>query len=382
MTLRQVDIAIVGDGPAGSVLAHACRERDVDVVLVGRDEEWSATYGTWVDEVPDRFRGALGTVIPSIRVHAVVDQALDRPYGVFDNVVLRSTLRNEVDHVIGSVGSISGASGRQLLTIDGDEIQARVVVDATGWPPSFASTSTRRPMAWQTAFGIVLREPPDGDTGQPTLMDFRPVGGGGTFCYSIPVHDGWLVEETILASSVAANPADLVPRLAARLGMTADDVMASAIRTEQVAIPMGVPLPDRNDQIVAFGAAGGMIHPATGFSVTASMRAASRVAEALDAGLEPAAIHEAVWPSSLRRSRILQDYGLRMLLDLDATQVAEFFATFFRLDVDRWAPYMRIDAAPSEVTRAMTAVFRTASWPTRRRLMTAGPAGLRRLLRP
>ena len=44
--------------------------------------------------------------------------------------------------------------------------------------------------------------------------------------------------------------------------------------------------------------------------------------------------------------------------------------------------YMRIDTPPKEVAAVMTRLFRTVSWPMRRRLASGNPASFAGLLRP
>jgi lycopene beta-cyclase len=249
--------------------------------------------------------------------------------------------------------------------------------------------------------GVVLADPPDGDLGRPTFMDFRRVVGADgapssvgphgvtTFCYSLPVHDGWLIEETVLAAKPAIEPIALLPRLAARLGRHPDSVLADAVRTEYVRIPLGGSRPHPDQPVVAFGAAAGYVHAATGFSVAASIRAAPRVAAAIGAVLssgfgvadwEP--IAEAVWPAALRRTRVLHDFGLEVLLDLDDDEVRAFFDAFFDLAVDDWSAYLRVDTPPSDVSAVMARLFRSSSWRIRRRLAGRNPASLARVLRP
>jgi lycopene beta-cyclase len=372
---------------------------------VGPDDPWTATYATWIDDLdglalPDPV---LETRLDSILVHADETIEVARGYGVFDNGVLRRDLRTGLDRVVGRVGAVHPVErGRQRVVLDGEQqISARLVIDAAGWPSSFAARLDDAPPAWQTALGVVLAEPPEGDLGRPTLMDFRAVrpsrggqgsssvgpGGVTTFCYSLPVADGWLVEETVLAARPAVEPIALLPRLAARLGRHPDDVLANAVRTEYVRIPMGGSRPVLDQPVVAFGAAAGYVHAATGFSVASSLRAAPRVAEAIGAALgagsmEPRPVAEAVWPAAFRRSRVLHDYGLDLLLRLDDDEIREFFGAFFRLPIEHVARYMRIDTPPREVAGVMARLFSSVSWPMRRRLASGNPASFARLLRP
>ena len=116
--------------------------------------------------------------------------------------------------------------------------------------------------------------------------------------------------------------------------------------------------------------------PATGYSVGASLAAAPRVARSI---ADDADVHDAVWPLAARRARSLHDYGLDVLCWLDPRSTAAFFDAFFRLPVDRWSPYLRIDTTPKDVMRVMRGVFAEAPWSVRRRLATGDPRLVRDL---
>ena len=404
-----VEVAVIGDGPAGSALALACHRAGVDVTLVGDDRPWDATYSTWVDEIPSRAVGGLvdadglfATRLDEVWAYGARPHLLRRQYATFDNASLRAALRDGVRHRRARVVDVAVAApgavvGHMVQLADGNAVSARIVLDASGWPPRFSDRPNRRHVvapAWQTAFGVVLAEPPGGDLGRPTLMDFRPIAGttgDPTFCYSLPMPDGWLVEETVLAARPLVEPLTLLPRLAARLGRDADELLATAVRTEQVRIPLGGPVPDGASTVVPFGAAAGYVHAATGFSVAASIRAAPRVATSIAGSLAAAAgttgpidarpVADAVWPRSLRRTRVLHDYGLEVLLDLDDDAVRAFFDAFFDLDASDWPAYLRIDTPPAQISAVMARLFRGSSWPTRRRLAGRNPLPLLRALR-
>ena len=401
------DVVIIGDGPAGSALAHACVVRGLDVVLIGGDAVWSATYGAWLDEV-DRLSILTGLDVSAgtpFDVCAWTDRRheLRRPYTLLDNAALRSALRRDVPRMTAKVLSVASGSDRHRVILDIDEeLTARLVIDATGWPAAFANRTHGDGLAfWQTAFGVVLAEPPVGDLGQPTLMDFRepprtpaaPRSGRtpATFAYSLPVADGWLVEETVLAARPAVEPVALVPLLAARLHLEPDDMLDRALRTEYVRIPMGASRPRRDQAVVAFGAAAGYVNPTSGYSVVHSMQMAPAVAVAIAESLsarpethvaDSALVWNVVWPIAHRRTRLLHDYGLDMLGQLDGAAVREFFATFFDLPLQNWSTYMRADSSPTDVGRVMAQLFRAAPWSTRRRLLRGPPADFVRLARP
>ena len=387
---RASDVAVVGDGPAGSALARQLKLSGADVVLFGEDRPWHATYTTWIDDldgVPVVDNGDIWMHrFESVAVNFERPMMVGRSYGVIDNGQLRAVLRDGVPHDVRRVASAGDAG-------------ARIVVDATGWPSGLDRLDRRvlerGDLVWQTAIGVVLREPPSGPLGTPTVMDFADPGvtddiGLPTFVYAFPVVDGWLVEETVLAGP-AVDPDRLLPRLASRLGETVEHLLERAVRVERVRIPMGAPVPprpgrDHTPQTVRFGAAAGMIHPATGYSVASSLRAVERVADAIterlgrpgpiDRAADTAAVVDAVWPRSLRRTRRLHDFGLEVLVGMDTAEIRGFFQSFFELPPERWASYLRIDTPPSELARVMSSMFGRADWPLRRQLVTGNPRSL------
>ena len=389
-----IDVAVVGDGPAGSALARQLTLHGADVVLFGEDRPWDATYTTWVDDLD----GVSVIDAAAIWLHRFESVAVDfgwpmmvqRSYGVIDNQRLRSGLRDGVAHDIGRVVSAS-------------DTRARIVIDATGWPSGLDDADRclveRDEMAWQTAIGVVVPEPPEGPLGKPTVMDFSDPHvpddvDSPTFVYAFPVVDGWLIEETVLAGP-AVDPDSLLPRLASRLGESVEHLLERAVRLERVRIPMGASVqtrpgrrhaPEAGMATVRFGAAAGMIHPATGYSIASSLRAVDRVADAVIKRLDRsgpanhaadiAAVSDAVWPRSLRRTRRLHDFGLEVLVGLDAAETRSFFQAFFELPVNQWGAYLRIDTPPGELARIMSSMFAQADWPLRLQLVTGNPRSL------
>ena len=375
--MTDYDVVVAGDGPAALALASACAQLGLQVCAVGEGSPWTATYGTWVDEVP-AYCDALATTSP-IDV-AVADRriALDRTYGVFDNATLRARFA-AVPVVAARVGGVRHHLWGSVVDTTAGPLRARLVVDATGAAPALLAPrrgAGRVPQ--QTAYGLVLDHRPEavGGTGS-VLMDWRqPPGtvGPPTFLYVLALPGGrWLVEETSLARAQPVAADTLRLRLAARLGA---DLTDRAEHVEHVSIPMAPGLPNRSQAVVGFGAAAGYIHPATGYSVAASLRAAPRVAHGLVAAVrldDPAqralAAWNAVWPAEQRRARALHDYGLGVLLRMSDVELSGFFGAFFDLPTEQWSAYLRIDTSATAVSRTMTAMFRSVPWHLRRRLL-------------
>jgi lycopene beta-cyclase len=381
-------LAIVGDGPAGLALAQQAHRQGLDVVVVGADHEWTATYGAWCDGSLGEFATCIVAAAPAIAIGGR-EHRLGVDYGTIDNVALRAALSTGVPTVVGRVGGVQHFTwGSRLLLADGGALDARMVVDASGPTPVLAIPSAcRGAVPVQTAYGLVLDERPGSMTGnEAVVMDWRqPAPGHPTFLYVVPLANGrWMVEETSLASVSPPHPEVLRARLAARLG---DDLTERARHVEHVVIPMRPGVPSLAQPVVAFGAAAGYGHPATGYSVAASLAAAPRVADAIaevindgDARVRSRHVWHAVWPTEARRVRALHDFGAQAMLDL-GDDIGQFFDAFFDQPAERWMPYMRLDATVREISATMASVFRSTSWPIRRRLALRNPVALSRLVR-
>jgi lycopene beta-cyclase len=393
-----LDVAVVGDGPAGAALAAQCRVHGLSVAVVGPGLEWEQTYGAWTDEVDHlEVSHALGDRLYRSVSHRVIAfgerrHELGRSYGIIDNAALRAHLLHQVDHRRTVATGVQHFTWGSRVITEGDPVDARRIVDATGAGGTLLSKRPGRHIepAWQTAYGIILDHLPGDAAVDPealTLMDLREPPGTDTagsaavptFCYALPIGSRWLVEETVLTARPAVDPDQLRDRLARRLGAEGVELVAQAREIERVRIPLGTRMPERHQAVVAFGAAAGYVHPATGFSVAASLRAAPRVAAALGASGDA---WEAVWPKSARRARVLHDFGADLLRGLGPADLRSFFDAFFDRDPANWAPYLRVDASAAELSRVMRGVFSSAPWRVRRRLMAGDPSTWLRLIRP
>lgn len=393
------DVAVIGGGPAGAALAHSLVKRNVDVVVISPTTPWHATYGSWRDDVANAELGApLESLLrgswDTVRVVGNREHLLQRPYVVFDNSRLRAALMREVpviDDMVNDPGKdivhniahdvSHGGDTSTIRMASGSSVEAALVIDATGSRPVPQGGGGA-----QTAYGLTVDLPTAQRLGVLpgvfTLMDWsRPP----TFLYGAPFADGSvLVEETSLYADPPRSLEYLAERLRTRLGR---DGATTTNGVERVTIPMGGPLPDRTARVVAFGASAGYVHPVTGYSVAASLRAAPRVAEAISVCLAQRqrgdklakATWDAVWPAAQLRTRAWHAMGLDVLQLLPDAAVAEFFDAFFSLPMHQWSAYLRVDASPREVRRAMLGVFRGVGAATRLRLMSS-PGGLWRAI--
>ncbi len=377
------DVVVAGSGPAGLAAAVACAEVGLDTVLVALEPHasWPATYRSWVDDLTalgygDMFSHQWEVVTATgQRTHRV-----ERAYGRVDGARLADRLRGRgsatgLTTMRGrSVGVSHNRSDSTLLLADGRSVDAVVVIDATGAAGSLVHARGSAP-AWQTAYGIVATPSvPLNDTGC-VLMDFAtgvPADRPPTFLYAQHLgEDRWFMEETVLASRQAVAPERLKTVLQQRL-KDRNIALSEVEEVETVAIPMGlrVPAPQR---VVAVGASGGAIHPATGYSLTTSLHGAPLLAQGIVDALQrratPRAVSEAawaaMWPDSRRRARAMQEYGLDVMLGMDRGGLQRFFDEFFTLAQDAQRAYLGPAAGGAEIARLMS------------RLWLGSPNGLR-----
>jgi lycopene beta-cyclase len=388
----RADVVIVGAGPAGLALAHALRARNVDVLVVAPETRWRATYGAWRDDVNSCELGApLDSLVrgawPVVRVVGAQEHRLERPYVVFDNQRLNSSLSTGIATRDDTVLSADHDMRQTTLRLaSGRTVVARLVVDATGAGTLLAHRATTASAGAQTAYGLVVHDTAQVQPGVFTLMDWRtPVVGAATFFYGARFSDGTaLIEETSLYAQPPREVDELRQMLSVRVG---SDLTSQALAVERVHIPMGNPLPARTTRVVGFGAAVGYIHPVTGYSVAGSLRAAPRVADAIASALRAdrtgadlaSVVWGSVWPTHLLQTRAWHDAGLHALRRLPGTSLGAFFDGFFSLPVELWSSYLRIDSEPAVVRRAMFELFRRSGWALRVRL-AASPGALLRAL--
>lgn len=368
-----VDVVVAGAGPAGLALAVACAEHGLRVAVAdpAHDGLWPNTYGVWVDELgPMGLGGVLRRSWPvTVARTDRVCHRLARRYGLVDNARMRHRLRARLAAAGGR--EVTGAArsstpGRLDLGAAGS-VPARVVVDATGFRAALSTPRERHPAGYQSAFGIDVRcSRAPGEPDAMTLMDWRGAAGADpTFLYAMDLGAGrWFVQETSLARREPL-PFDVLERRLHRRLAAADVATREQQGVERCVFPLGTPAPPAQD-VLGYGAAAGMVHPATGYQVGAALSHAPQVAAALvdaleDAGAAPADVARAgwaaVWSRDRRQQRALHELGLACLLGFDGDQLQRFFTAFFALPEARWRAYLSGAPSAGDARTAMLAVF-------------------------
>lgn len=377
------DVAVVGGGPAGRALAGACAARGLRTALVDvtPDRPWRITYGAFTHDLPALPPTAIAARARG-RAVALHERDLGWEYTVLDVPGLRAHLDAGLAGVTVVAGRVVRRTGDGLALADGATLRARVVVDAGGHRQPLSRAAGGRPVAEQTAYGVVVDEATAAAVvapGDALFMDWRPPhddtrDGWPTFLYAVPLGGGRvLLEETSLARRPGLPTPELRDRLHARLDRHGITVPPDA-EVERVHFPVDTAR-HRAPDVLGFGAAAPLMHPATGFSVATTLRLAPAVADALTEHLpgDPrgalAAARAVVWPPAARAVHLLRRRGLEALLRMPPAEVPAFFEVFFGLpERHRWT-YLTCRDDLGATVAAMNVLFGRAGWGLRRRLV-------------
>lgn len=393
----EVQALVAGAGPAGMLLAAACAQAGLRVLVLDPDpaRAWVNQYGGWASDFQALgLQDALAARWPQAVVH--LDQGrqalLDEPYATLDNLRLQTLLRARIEAQGGVLlqGSVArwedlGAHVRVCLT-DGRTFEAPVFIQAQGAP-----SRPDGPPECQLAYGVLAeltQDPFDADVA--VWMDWRAPSQGWddalarpSFLYALPMpHGRVFLEETFLNHALSSQDpsgdealALLERRLWRRLAQRGLKV-AKVHHVERCRIPMDVP-PPAPSRALAFGASAGMVHPATGFMVSAAAAAAPKVAQALSRALPEggpaatAAAWEALWPQAQRQTWELYRFGAKALLDMDTPQVQAFFHAFFQLPPAQRRAYLSRSQTPKQLAQTMWDTFWRCPWGLRWKLQRA-----------
>lgn len=400
---ERVDVVVMGAGPAGEAVASACAARGLDTLLVdpAPDRPWVPTYAAWVDELEGLgLDEALAARWPVAEVHTGHSTVtLQRPYAVFDNAALRAALRarsTRLNVLQGRVTAIDHDDDGSFVSVGSVRVRARLVVDASGGASPWVERTAGDAQLHQRAFGrIGVLASDSAQVDGLTWMDLRAPGVAEdvhvpTFLYAMRFPDGRvLLEETSLVRAPAVTFEELEARLDARMramGLR----FATVEHVERCSIPMDLPLPRVGQRVIAFGTAGGHVHPATGFMVARCLRLAPDLARSVSDAIACGArgdalartVWAAVWPEDTSSGRDLHLFGMSAAANMTTAETQQFFSAFFDLPAETWRAFLSGPPSVSRVAGAMWSVFALAPWPVRFALLRRGGAAGWRHLAP
>lgn len=395
-----MDLLILGSGPAALALAAQSALRGLAVQLIAPTPEarWTQNFGSWSDElVGTPAEGCIEAswAAPSVFTPRRQEQILDRRYARVHTPRLQAKLRAACTEAgvrveRASATAVARDRGGSTVTLsDGCERRARLVVDATGSGSRLLQRQAGAAPGYQTAYGQLIRV-----TGHPwrcgemVLMDWSTSAGGAgvddedatpSFLYALPL--GWdllFVEETVLVRRPPVSHWELARRLDRRLERLGIQRVA-VLEEEFCTIAMGGPLPRLDQRTVGFGAAAGLVHPASGYQLARTLSLAPVLADALAQGLSggdldaaAASAWRSLWTPERQRSWELYRFGMDVLCGLDRDATGRFFDGFFDLPQDRWTGFLSATDSPADTARTMADLFARVDARTRWTLMGMG----------
>jgi len=116
-------------------------------------------------------------------------------------------------------------------------------------------------------------------------------------------------------------------------------------------IPMGGPLPAKDQRTLALGGAAAMVHPSTGYHLCRCMMGAADMATTirreltstqvpLDLDRVASAAYASLWTPERIRQRNFAVFGGEFLMKQDVTGLRGFFDGFFKLPLERWGGFL------------------------------------------
>ncbi len=290
-TIHQCDLAIVGGGLSGALIALAAAKRRPDARI--RLIEGAANFGgnhVWSffgSDVPAEHRALVAPLVAhawrgydiAFPAHA---RTLDTAYYSITSerldTVLRQTLSPE--SLMAPV-RVLGASPTAVVLADGDRVEAQGVIDCRG--PGDLSTLD---LGWQKFMGMELVTEYPHDVERPIVMDGSvDQRDGYRFVYTLPFDASTLfVEDTYYSDTPDLDTQVLAARIGAYA--TARGWEAATVgRSETGVLPVAMGgdferyWRSGGNRVAKGGMRAGLFHPLTGYSLPDAVRLAHLVAD-------------------------------------------------------------------------------------------------------
>ncbi|MBY8874921.1 lycopene cyclase [Micromonospora sp. PLK6-60] len=357
---RDVDLALVGGGGAGSLVLAALDRREVRGLRIavldpvrkrGQDRTWAfwGTPGTDLDPMLSASWSRVDVVTPAGRrvlPLAPLRYAMLRSAPVYARAAEAAERLGAVRIDAAVAGLDDDGAGVTVRDAEGGVlVRAGWVLDSRPRPPARPGRTS-----WLQHFRgwWVASDEPLFDPDRAVLMDFRTPqpARGVSFGYVLPVDERYALVEYTEFSPEPLTDAGYDAALRGYLGLLGLDPAALRVReVENGVIPMtDAPFPRRpSPRVVRLGTAGGATRPSTGFTFSAMRRQAEQVAAALAAGRPP--VPRPAYPG---RHRWMDAVALRAL-DRGLVGGPEFFQRLFdRNPAERVLRFLDGETSPVE----------------------------------
>lgn len=334
------DLAIVGGGLAGGLIALAFAERrpDISILLVeqgtvfGGNHLWSFFDG----DVPDADRWLVDPLIGHrwAEGHDVRfphhRRTLATPYNSLPSAQLDARLSAVLGDRAISGAQVDALSPTSIYLKGGRRITARAVIDARG-----AGDLSALRCGWQKFVGSALRlEQPHGLT-RPVIMDANVEQVDGyRFVYLLPFDERTIfVEDTYYSDSPILDEAAIDTRIADYAAVQGWRIEAHVHReTGVLPVVYGGDFDrfwPRDDSVARAGVRGGLFHPMTGYSLPDAVAFAIWAVEQPLDGL--AAATRARAAAHWRKGRYYRLLGKMLFGAAEPDQRYRIFQHFYRL---------------------------------------------------
>eukprot|EP00979_Chaetoceros_neogracilis_P001155 scaffold197_cov268-Chaetoceros_neogracile.AAC.70 len=398
---------------ARSIATLLSKDLDVLLADSNYDRPWPPNYGVWEDEwqaICSTYKDSFNHYLPencinrkwkltdcyfggSFDIPTEQRFRIDRPYYRVDKNALQDALSQEGDYRVVRANHISEAinvnlysptnslvhdetgSTIKLQTKDKNDlsVRTRLIVDCTGHETKLVLKDAKTkslPPGFQIAYGVLVTvdETDVTDTNQigpydkdaMTLFDYRTdhfkdesslqkAVNAPTFMYAMPLENNQIFfEETSLVGRPAVSFQECKDRCFTRLEHLGIKVLD--IEEEEFCyIPMGGPLPAKDQRVIAFGGASAIVHPSTGYNLCRNMMASGDVAKAITEGLKDESVnldkvsgaaYHAMWSPSNIRQRNFAVFGGEFLMKQKVEGLRGFFDGFFRLPLESWSGFL------------------------------------------
>jgi lycopene beta-cyclase len=343
--IHHCDIAIVGGGLAGGLIALALRKQrpDLDVRIVESGDRLGGNH-LWSFFASDVSAADRWLVAPLI-CHgwtsydvAFPDHArtLKASYYSIESTRLDAVVRAAMaEGAVMTRRKVLGASARAVVLANGDRIEADGVIDCRG-----PGDLSRLELGWQKFVGreLALAEPHA--LKRPLIMDATVAQiDGYRFVYALPFAATRLfIEDTYYSDTPDLDPAALKQRIDA--WATAHGVPSGTIVREEAGVlpvAMGGDFEgywqSGGNSVAKAGMRAGLFHPVTGYSLPDSVRLASIIAQASD--LSGLALHDLTHGYARRAWKKRGFYRMLSAMLFRAAEPAERYRIlerFYRLD--------------------------------------------------
>ena len=367
------DILILGSGPAALCLASELDSKCLKIICISTKspyDKWTNTYGIWASELEDlglqsllshRWSNTVSYFGDGVNENGNVPTKHNYDYGLIDRKAFQNALLKKCEGIEWindkAIEIVPMDKVSEVTCLSGLKLKSRLVIDASGHSSNFIKRPPSEEVAQQAAFGIVGKfSSPPVEKDQFVLMDYRSnhlskkeLAEAPSFLYAMDLGDDtFFVEETSLASFPALTANHLKKRLKIRLENRGIKI-TTTLHEENCLFPMNLPLPSRNQPVLAFGGAASMVHPASGYMVGSLLRRAPMLAEKLKGYLKNPKLSsielaekgwQILWPYELIQRHKLYQYGLKRLMSFDEKMLRSFFLNFFQLSTKEWSGFL------------------------------------------